>query len=604
MTLFPKVIDDIHYMPMQFTHINEVADILTSAFISFEPGAIAMHIEKSEMIDFVNHLCLRIYDQHLSIVAIDIQDNDRVVGAFIAHDLQDDLSSIYVCEALQPMMTLIDEAMSELKLADLKQTLDQLMIGVDLAYAGKGVAANLIDLSRRQAMVQGYERFIGVMTSPVTHHIAKQLNADGHHQLIEKRYGDFRYEGHTIFDNINEKMPAALKWQTDPVYGIFVQDFSVPMREKPLESIEKEYLALLGGIKNRKRKMLGKPGNMAFDFSSLSDALEVLMNNSGDPFCASSHRLSTKGFERKVIHFFAKQYGLTEDNTYGYVTSGGTEAMEYGLLKGFKQFPDAPVLLSRESHYSAVSIVEKYHKQYELLPCLDNGEMDYGALKESLINIEGPVVILVNIGSTMKGAIDDIAQIKALLADKPHFIHADAALHGSFLPFLPEVYGAKKLLIGEDVDALSISLHKFLGNITPAGLVLTKKQDNNAVIKQDYIEYIASGNTTLTCSRSGLAALLAAYRIDTLQESGLKEQGMRCVDLALYLQTQLKRKGVDAQLNNASNIVYMPAPSEAICQKWMLPIAQGMSHVVVMPHADKALLDEFIREVVSERVTV
>ncbi|WP_299008661.1 histidine decarboxylase [uncultured Shewanella sp.] len=600
MTLFPKVIDDIHYMPMQFTHINEVADILTTAFISFEPGAIAMGINKAEMIDFVHHLCLCIYEQKLSIVAIDVQDNDSVVGAFIAHDLQDDLSSIHVCESLLPMMTLIDEAIGEIQSLDDKKTLDQVMIGVDLAYAGKGIAANLIDLSRRQAMVMGYERFIGVMTSPVTHHIAQQINADGHHQLIEKRYGDFRYEGHRIFDNINEKMPAALKWQTDPVYGIFVQDFSAPMREKPHASIENEYLNLLAGIKNRKRQMLGKPGNMAFDFSSLTDALEVLMNNSGDPFCASSHRLSTKGFERKVIHFFAEQYGLTKDNTYGYVTSGGTEAMEYGLLKGFNLFPDAPVLLSRESHYSAVSIVEKYHKKYELLPCLNNGEMDYGALKESLVNIEGPVIILANIGSTMKGAIDNIAQIKALLADKTHFIHADAALHGSFLPFLPQVYDAQKLVIGENVDTLSLSLHKFLGNITPAGLVLTKKQDNNAVIKQDYIEYIASDNNTLTCSRSGLAALLAAYRIDTLQESGLKEQGMRCVDLALYLQTQLEQKGVDAKLNNASNIVYMPAPSEVICKKWMLPVTQGLSHVVVMPHADKSLLDEFIGDLVFD----
>ncbi|WP_299494169.1 aminotransferase class I/II-fold pyridoxal phosphate-dependent enzyme [uncultured Shewanella sp.] len=596
MALFPKVIDDIHYKPMQFAHINEVADILTSAFISFEPGAIAMHIEKTEMIDFVHHLCLRIYEQNLSIVAIDVRDNDRVVGAFIAHDLQDDLSSIHVCEALLPMMTLIDEAISEIKPLDDKKTLDQVMIGVDLAYAGKGIAAQLIDLSRRQAIVMGFERFIGVMTSPVTYHIAQQVSAGGHHHFIEKRYADFRYEGRTIFNNINEKMPAALKWRSDPVYGILVQDFSLPMREKPTESIEQEYLDLLAGIKSRKRQMLGKPGNMAFDFSSLSDGLEVLMNNSGDPFCASSHRLSTKGFERKVIHFFAKQYGLSEDNTYGYVTSGGTEAMEYGLLKGFKQFPNAVVLLSKESHYSAVSIVEKYNKKYELLPCLSNGEIDYTAFQNTLMTIEEPVVVLANIGSTMKGAIDDVAQIKALLGDKPHFIHGDAALHGSFLPFLPEVYGAKKLIIGEDVDALSISLHKFLGNITPAGLVLTKKQDNNGAIKQDYIEYIASDNNTLTCSRSGLAALLAAYRIDTLQENGIKEQGMRCVDLALYLQTQLKFKGIEAELNNASNIVYMPAPNEVICQKWMLPVTQGMSHVVVMPHADKSLLDEFVAE--------
>ncbi|MCL1125784.1 histidine decarboxylase [Shewanella surugensis] len=597
MTLFPNILDDIHYMPMAFSHLNEVADILTSAFISFEPGAIALNISKPQMLDFVHSVCLIILPQKLSIVAIDKQDNNRVVAAFIAHDMQDDLSSVNVCEPLLPMMAMIDEAISDVKPQENKKTLDQLMIGVDLAYAGRGIAVHLIDLARRQAVSLGYERFVGVITSPVTYHIAEQVNADGHHHFVEKKYADFRFEGQEVFKDINEKMPAALKWRGDPVYGVLVQDFSQPIREKPDLKIESEYRTLLADIKSRKRQMLGKPGNMAFDFSSLSDALEVLMNNSGDPFCPSSHRLSTKGFERKVIYFFAKQYGLTQEDTYGYVTSGGTEAMEYGLLKGFKQFPDACVLMSEESHYSATSIVEKYAKQYHVLPCLSNGEMDYEALEDKLTQIEGPVVVLANIGTTMRGAIDDVLQIKKILADKPHFIHADAALHGSFLPFLPKAYGAVPLKIGQDVDALSISLHKFLGNITPAGLVLTQKQQSNSVTTQAFVEYIASENNTLTCSRSGLAALLAAYRIDTLKESGIKEQAMRCVDLAHYLQEQLRAIGIDAQLNNASNIVYMPAPNAAICKKWMLPVAQGMSHVVVMPHADKSLLDEFIGEV-------
>ena len=481
-----------------------------------------------------------------------------------------------------------------------RKSCELLMIGVSSAYEKSNIAWSLIELARFHMISLGYDRALGVATSPITVHLAKQLNLGGHHHYIEKKYADFTFNGITPFKDIDKKMPDNLRWDGEPTYGLLVFDYSIPLRENAGQKIDSEYQELLADIKSKKRMMLGKPGNMAFNFSALTDVLEVLMNNSGDPFAPSSHRLSTKVYERKVIHFFAQQYGLVEENTFGYITSGGTEALEYGLLKGIRQFPDAVIIISEESHYSARTIIDKYQKDYRVVTSSSNGEIDYKNFMQVISGITKPVIVLANIGSTMKGAIDSVDKIKHILQDRLHYIHADAALHGSFLPLLPSSYGAPQLTIGKNIDSLSISLHKFLGNITPAGLVLTLKQDNNSVTSQKFIDYISSENSTLTCSRSGLAAVLAAYRLDVLGAGGLAEQGKRCVAFAHYLTTKLQQLDINANVNIASNIVYFPAPSETVCTKWMLPVTQGFSHVVVMPHADLKLLDEFLEDIVKD----
>jgi len=51
-------------------------------------------------------------------------------------------------------------------------------------------------------------------------------------------------------------------------------------------------------------------------------------------------------------------------------------------------------------------------------------------------------IIIANIATTMKGAVDDIVQIKAILSDleiPKYYLHADAAFFGMILPFLPEL---------------------------------------------------------------------------------------------------------------------------------------------------------------------
>ena len=363
-------------------------------------------------------------------------------------------------------------------------------------------------------------------------------------------------------------------------------------------AIDEEYLAFLQEIKDRQFTMLGKPANLSFDFSIFKGALSVLMNNTGDPFHASSHKLDTKRFERKVLQFFAKAYQLALEDMFGYITSGGTEGLEYGLLQGMKKCKDGVVYLSEETHYSAFTILDKLHYRYEVIPTLENGEIDYAVLKER-VALQATPIVLANIGTTMKGAIDNVNTIVTLLKDKTDFyIHCDAALHGAFLPFIAQ---PQSVSFTQPIDSISISLHKFLGNITPAGLVMvrktTAKTDGNA-----YISYIASPNNTLSCSRSGLAAFLAAYQIDSLAEEGIAHLARKCITLAQYLSGQLDALGIKNLLKDYSNIVYFKAPMLWICEKWMLPVANHSTHVVVMPHVNQEQLDALIADLSSEHM--
>ena len=68
---------------------------------------------------------------------------------------------------------------------------------------------------------------------------------------------------------------------------------------------------------------------------------------------------------------------------------------------------------------------------------MEDGRIDLEDLRETIrIHRDVPPIIFANVGTTMKGATDDIAGIRQIfddLAIPSHYIHADAALPTSLL---------------------------------------------------------------------------------------------------------------------------------------------------------------------------
>ncbi len=81
------------------------------------------------------------------------------------------------------------------------------------------------------------------------------------------------------------------------------------------------------------------------------------------------------------------------------------------------------------------------------------------------------------VGTTFKGAVDNIDRIQEKLAGYAGYVHLDAALFGGYLPFTPHA-AAVSYPSGKDAnvgryDSIAVSCHKFFGFPWPAGLTAT-----------------------------------------------------------------------------------------------------------------------------------
>ena len=104
---------------------------------------------------------------------------------------------------------------------------------------------------------------------------------------------------------------------------------------------------------------------------------------------------------------------LPADDAWGYVTAGGTEGNMYGIYVGREMLRDPIAYFSQDTHYSVLKILHVLNVRNIMIRSQDNGEMDYDDLRESIfINRDKPPLIVANIGTTMKGAVDDLDKIR------------------------------------------------------------------------------------------------------------------------------------------------------------------------------------------------
>lgn len=92
---------------------------------------------------------------------------------------------------------------------------------------------------------------------------------------------------------------------------------------------------------------IGFPSTFDFDYTPLWPFFNDVLNNVGDPYAPSAFPANTKHLEREVIDTFADLMRAPRDDRWGYVTTGGTEGSEYGLLLARTLLPDAMTYFSK-----------------------------------------------------------------------------------------------------------------------------------------------------------------------------------------------------------------------------------------------------------------
>jgi histidine decarboxylase len=355
---------------------------------------------------------------------------------------------------------------------------------------------------------------------------------------------------------------------------------------------------LLNYLKHESNYMLGYPATRTLDYSPVYPFMDFLINNIGDPFGPPCNfHLNTHEIERQVISWFITILKGKQNSMWGYVTSGGTEGNMYGVYLARELYPTGIVYYSEDTHYSVAKILRLINARSIMIRSQPNGEIDYKDLEETIaVHRDKPPVIFANIGTTMKGAVDDLNKINDILERKAinrYYIHADAALFGMILPFVKD---PQPFDFSTNVNSISISGHKFLGIPIPCGIVLGYKDLVDRVASS--VEYIGANDATILGSRSGLTPLMFLYAIQIFGKEGIAALVEQCLNNAKYAKLRLDAEGIKSWHNKNSPIVIFPSQREDVLSKWQIAQHKGNAHIITMPHITKKHIDAFVEELI------
>lgn len=339
-----------------------------------------------------------------------------------------------------------------------------------------------------------------------------------------------------------------------------------------------------------------------------SNIPDISMNNVGNPSNDSPYNLHSHEFESEVVAYFAKLYGFDPKQHWGFVTDSGTDGNNHGIYFGRKKLksksPLEPIIyVSEEAHYSIKKLADVQNTELKLIKALPMGQMDIQDFEKNL-NSHRPALVVIAIGTTFKGAMDNQIEIQKILKKKKppaFYIHLDAALFGGFLPYLK---GDVKNIVSQKImgfDSIAVSGHKFFGFDNPMGIFVTTKNVFEH-INPFRVEYLAGAVPTISCSRSALASLKFWWKLNTVAPDFFAKEAASLIANAIYLHNNLRKSGIRAWRNNHSNTVFFARPSEAIMKKYSLAgeVSKefgALAHIVVMQHVDKEKIDQFISDI-------
>lgn len=384
-----------------------------------------------------------------------------------------------------------------------------------------------------------------------------------------------------------------------------LRDFDAEDREY-VDKIEHYY------VDNLKKRlyMFGYPANME-DYSYSTGYLRhleskmYLMNNCGDPYQKGNYGMDSKSTEKKIIKLVAENFGISEGNYWGYITSGGTESNFWGIREGFNRLPKGKLYFSAETHYS----VEKYvfdgerndRYPYEIIPTDAHGRISVDALLEAVkrdrdSGVEGAILVL-TWGTTCHGVVDEVKKVTDSLRALgiEYYCHLDAAHFGGIAKNqrnAPYVAG----LHGLGVDSVAVSMHKFMGTARVNGVLLALTRRDRPVI-----DYIGQEDSTLLGSRDYLP--FSTYQ--RAREMLLRRDPEHFCENVIYFEGKLRDAGIAFERFGPSNTFIIAKPSDAICKKYQLATfidsdGAEKAHIIIFPFHRKEIMDELVWDMLRQ----
>lgn len=347
---------------------------------------------------------------------------------------------------------------------------------------------------------------------------------------------------------------------------------------------------------------IGYPESADFDYTILERFMRFSINNCGDWGEYCNYLLNSFDFEKEVMEYFAQLFEIPFEESWGYVTNGGTEGNMFGCYLGREIFPNGTLYYSKDTHYSVAKIVKLLRIKSTLVESQFNGEIDYADLiKKIKHDNEKHPIIFANIGTTVRGAIDNIAIIQQSIKElgierKDYYLHADAALSGMILPF---VDNPQPFNFADGIDSIGVSGHKMIGSPIPCGIVVAKKKNVDRISVE--IDYISAHDKTISGSRNGHTPLMLWEAIRSHSWDEWQRRIERSLNMAQYAVDRFQSAGVDAWRNKNSITVVFPCPSEAVWKKHCLATSGDIAHLIATAHhLDSSKIDALIDDVITD----
>jgi histidine decarboxylase len=348
---------------------------------------------------------------------------------------------------------------------------------------------------------------------------------------------------------------------------------------------------------------IGYPESADFDYSSLYRFFNFSLNNCGDWRELSNYALNSFEFEEDVMQYFAELFKISFQESWGYVTNGGTEGNMFGCYLARELFPNSTLYYSKETHYSVAKIAKLLRMKSCLVDTLDNGEINTDDLiQKILFNKDKQPIIFANIGTTMSGAVDNIAniqlQLKQINIDRHnYYLHADAALSGMILPF---VNNPQPFTFADGIDSISVSGHKMIGSPIPCGVVVAKCKNVDRISVD--VDYISARDQTISGSRNAHSVLMMWSAIHSHSPLEWRQRIEHCLNMAQYAVNKFQAAGIRAWRNPNSITVVFPSPSEKVSRHYHLAVSGASAHLITMPHHKTAQkIDELIQAIILDQ---
>lgn len=399
------------------------------------------------------------------------------------------------------------------------------------------------------------------------------------------------------------------------------------------EVLASDFLSKKAQLRPFKNRLLGYPINMSepaeafMRWRSELQAVgiaEIPYNNVGNPFKPSPIPFNTHDFERELITSFAERFGFQSGSEWGFLSHSGTDSNMHGMYMGrtllqARTNAQPFAYFTREAHYSVQILRDLLGIRWVEVQTMPDGGMDPNDLARKIADHpDSPALVVATVGTTFKGAVDNVEGIAKALLGTEHYLHVDAALFGGYLPytkFASEVasqFGDGTVRYG----SIAVSCHKFFGFPSPAGLFITNRQlydEFNSSFSQIHNpEYIHQVPGTITCSRDAVKPAEFYYfttpgAIEQQRSDAAKMLGN--TDYLIQQMNQHLPQLAAVRSNPMSNTIYFRHPGEQVVKKYSLATmtldvekrAVKHAHAIIMPHVSRKILDEFLEDLETKQ---